>query len=120
MIFIIPNVFDISQHKTIQTLKQMESKRVNKLEKYLKHRCISQRGFAKKIGTTPNNLSLLVRGKSTPTIRLAYKIEINTGGLVSLYDWLSPEDLENKEEEDEFKSNSTINLRKDKSIKKDE
>lgn len=64
---------------------------MNKLEKYLKHRCISQRGFAKKIGTTPNNLNLLVRGKSTPSLRLAYEIEQNTGGLVTVYDWLSEE-----------------------------
>lgn len=62
---------------------------MNKLEKYLKHRCISQRGFAKKVGTTPNNLNLLVRGKSTPSLRLAYEIEQNTGGLVTVYDWLT-------------------------------
>lgn len=65
---------------------------MNKLEKYLKHRTISQRGFAKKIGTTPNNLSSLIRGKSNPSLRLAYKIEKMTGGLVTLYDWLSKED----------------------------
>jgi transcriptional regulator with XRE-family HTH domain len=61
---------------------------MNKLEKYLKHRSISQIGFAKKIGTTPNNLSSLIRGKSTPGLRLAYEIEKKTGGLVTLYDWI--------------------------------
>lgn len=76
---------------------------MNKLEKYLKHRSISQRGFAKKIGTTPNNLSLLVRGKSNPSLRLAYEIEKKTGGLVTLYDWISPEWLENVDTEGEFK-----------------
>lgn len=64
---------------------------MNKLEKYLKHRSISQCGFAKKIGTTPNNLSSLIRGKSMPSLRLAYEIEKKTGGLVTLYDWI-PED----------------------------
>jgi transcriptional regulator with XRE-family HTH domain len=62
---------------------------VNKLERYLKHNCITQRGFAKKIGTTPNNLGLLVKGKSSPSIRLAFKIEKATGGLVTLYDWVT-------------------------------
>ena len=65
---------------------------MNKLEKYLKHRGISQRYFAKKISTTPNNLNSLIKGKSSPSLRLAYKIELMTGGLVTLYDWLSEED----------------------------
>lgn len=71
---------------------------MNKLEKYLKHRCISQRGFAKKIGTTPNNLNLLIKGKSTPGLRLAYEIEKKTGGLVTMYDWISDEDKKTAEE----------------------
>lgn len=70
---------------------------MNKLEKYLSHRGISQRFFARKVGTTPGNMNLLVKGKSMPGLRLAYEIEKNTGGLVTLYDWLSPEsfDIEN-------------------------
>lgn len=67
---------------------------MNKLEKYLTHKGISQRFFARKIGTTPNNLNLLVKGKSTPGLKLAYEIEKNTGGLVTIYDWLPPESLE--------------------------
>lgn len=74
---------------------------MNKLEKYLKHHSISQRGFAKKIGTTPNNLSLLIRGKSTPSIRLAYEIEKMTGGLVTLYDWIDTEKIEKRVKTDE-------------------
>lgn len=66
--------------------------RVNKLEKYLKHNCISQRGFAKKLATTPNNLNRLVQGKGSPSIRMAYKIEKLTGGLVNLYDWVLDEE----------------------------
>lgn len=64
---------------------------MNKLEKYLKHRGISQKKFAEKIGSTANNLSLLIRGKTVPTLRMAYEIEKKTGGLVTLYDWI-PED----------------------------
>lgn len=64
---------------------------MNKLEKYLKHQGISQRWFAKKIGTTPNHLNRLLRGMSSPSLRLAYAIEIHTGGLVTMYDWLPEE-----------------------------
>ena len=73
-------------------LKKQGEYLLNKLEKYLKHNSISQRGFAEKIGTTPNNLNLLVKGKSKPSLRLAYAIEQQTGGLVTLYDWLSDDD----------------------------
>ena len=62
---------------------------MNKLERYLKHNLITQRKFAKKIGTTPNNLGLLAKGKSTPSLRLAYSIEKATGGLVTVYDWIT-------------------------------
>jgi transcriptional regulator with XRE-family HTH domain len=74
---------------------------LNKLEKYLTYKGISQRFFAKKIGTTPNNLNLLVKGKSTPSLRLAYEIEKCTQGLVTVYDWLPPEafDISSKEDE---------------------
>ncbi len=61
---------------------------MNKLAKYLAHNCITQRGFARKLQTTPNNLNLYVKGKSTPGLRLAYKIEVLTGGLVTMYDWI--------------------------------
>lgn len=71
---------------------------MNKLEKYLKHRSVSQRGFAKKIGTSPNNLSSLIRGKSMPSLLLAYEIEKKTGGLVTLYDWI-PEDVKKDSQE---------------------
>ncbi len=76
---------------------------MNKLEKYLKHRSITQRGFAIKIGTTPNNLNSLIHGKSMPSLRLAYEIEKKTGGLVTMYDWI-PDELKkfNDENSDEI------------------
>lgn len=67
---------------------------MTKLGKYLKLSNTTQRGFAEKIGTTPNNLGLLAAGKSTPTLKLAYKIERATGGLVTLYDWLTAEEIQ--------------------------
>jgi DNA-binding XRE family transcriptional regulator len=72
---------------------------MNKLEKYLKYHCISQRGFAKKLGTTPANLGVLVKGKTTPSLKLAYRIEKMTGGLVKVYDWVPDELINAKYEE---------------------
>lgn len=65
---------------------------MNKLEKYIKNRCISQRGWAKKIGVTPNTFGLYVKGKNIPPIRVAYMIEKLTGGHVTIYDWVPEED----------------------------
>jgi len=65
---------------------------VNKLAKYLKHINKTQREFANEIGTTPNNLSSLIKGKSMPSLRLAYEIEKKTGGLVTVYDWIPEND----------------------------
>ena len=77
---------------------------MQKLQRFLKAFSFSQREFAQMIGTTPNNLNMLVNGKSTPSLRLAYEIEKKTGGIVNLYDWVEPEkevkkgvDLENQE-----------------------
>lgn len=69
-----------------------------KLRNYLKNRGISQRWFAKAIGTTPNNLSLIISGKSTPSLRLAHEIEKQTGGMVTMYDWVKDEPEKNPTE----------------------
>lgn len=71
---------------------------VNKLEKYLKHRGISQRRFSELIKTTPNHLGLLVKSRVTPSLKMAYRIEKETGGLVTLYDWL-PQETEEPEKD---------------------
>ena len=84
-------------YKNAKNTKKLRQS-VNKLEKYLKHNGISQRFFAKKIDTTHNNLNMLVKGKSSPSLRLAYEIEKNTGGLVTMYDWLPPESFEIKKD----------------------
>lgn len=79
----------LCQHKLIQNIKNTGKKHeMNRLEKYLKHRSITQRGFAKSIGVTPNTLNSLIKGKSMPGLLLAYEIEIATGGLVTVYDWI--------------------------------
>ena len=85
---------------------------MTKLERYLTHNGVSQRFFANKINTTPNNLNLLVKGKTTPTLRLAYEIEKATGGMVTVYDWLPAESFEVKPNEylNERKSSITVAL----------
>ena len=60
-----------------------------KLRNYLTNRGISQRWFAKAIGITPNHLSRIISGKSIPTIKLANEIEKQTGGLITMYDWVN-------------------------------
>ena len=64
---------------------------MNKLRKYLKHRGISQLRFSEMIGTTPNNLGLLCLEKSCPSLQMAWRIQICTGGLVTLEDWIPQE-----------------------------
>jgi len=64
---------------------------MNSLKKYLKYNGISIRRFSQFIGTTPNNLGLIVNGKRTPTIKLAWEIEKNTMGSVTLHDWIPEE-----------------------------
>jgi len=74
---------------------------MNKLEKYLKHRGISQRYFAKKIDVTPNTLGNLIKGKNMPNLRLAYVIEKETGGLVTMQDWVQEEHKKSDTETDD-------------------
>lgn len=40
---------------------------------------ISQRDFAKRVGIAESTLSLIVRGKSLPTLPVAYKIAMELG-----------------------------------------
>jgi plasmid maintenance system antidote protein VapI len=68
---------------------------MNKLKIYLSQRgAPTQRDFAEMIGTTPTNLGRLVNGKSSPSLPMAYEIEKNTGGLVSVYHWIPDEQLD--------------------------
>ena len=72
-------------------IKQKKELIVSKLRKYLTHHGVSQKKFAQLIDMTQNNLGLILCGKRFPSISTAYKIEICTGGLVTIYDWISPE-----------------------------
>lgn len=69
----------------------MSTKKDTKLAKYFKFHGISQRRFSEILGCTPNTLNLIVRGKSTPTIKIAYRIEQLTNGKVKMLDWVTLE-----------------------------
>lgn len=77
---------------------------MNRLEKYLKHRGITQRSFAKKIGVTPNTLNSLIKGKSIPGLLLAYEIQRQTGGMVTFEDWIPEEVKKAKPKTDDEQS----------------
>jgi len=66
------------------------------LKTHLKNKKKKQSDFAKDIGVTQNTINVLVNGKSMPSLRLAYKIERATGGLVTLYDWISEDEKKNE------------------------
>lgn len=72
---------------------------MRKLQKWLKENRYSQRMFAGMIHTTPNNFGLLVNGKSTPGLRLAWEIEKNTDGAITLYDWLPHRSITTKNDQ---------------------
>jgi len=61
---------------------------MNKLAKYLQQKGIRQNHFAKKVGTTPGNLGRLIQGNGSISLRVAYAIEVETDGRVTLYDWI--------------------------------
>lgn len=67
---------------------------MHKLQKYLNHKETTQRKFAAKLGTSPTHLGRLISGACLPSLRMAFEIEKKTGGLVTVYDWLPPEDQE--------------------------
>ncbi len=75
---------------------------MHKLKIYIKQEEKSQQEFSRILGVTPNTLSSLIKGKSMPSLKLAYKIEKATGGLVTLYDWI-PEDEKKYEPKKEKK-----------------
>lgn len=84
-------VFFIQQKVTFY-LKKGDN--LHKLEKYLSEIDLSQRKFAKKIGTSPNNITKLIKGRGLPSLKMAYLIEKTTHGEVSMKDWLPKEDEE--------------------------
>lgn len=88
MIIVTLNVY-LRQLKRYTTSEKRDFA-VHKLETYLKHFHISQRGFAKDLGMNPTHLGRLLRGEAVPGLDLAYKIEKMTGDKVSVYEFLPP------------------------------
>ena len=60
------------------------------LDEYLFRNRISQTDFAKELGVTRNHFGEIVRGRRTPSVKLAKKIEKLTKGEVSKEEALFP------------------------------
>ncbi len=91
-------------------IKQKGFHDMNKLKIYLSQRgAPTQRDFADMIGTTPTNLGRLVNGKSSPSLRLAYEIERNTKGLVTVYDWLTDNMIDHRKKKSEVRDDEYFN-----------
>lgn len=63
------------------------------LADFLSRNEITQTDFAESIGVSKVMVSCLVRGTKTPSGLLARKIELVTGGAVTLSDWFPDVDL---------------------------
>jgi len=61
-----------------------------KLKEYLETNKISQRQFAKRVKKTPLHIHMIVNEKSTPSPKLAFEIELATGGVVTRDESLYP------------------------------
>lgn len=64
------------------------------LDYYLFKSRRTQKEFAEKIDMLPHSLSFIVNGKKAPTLYHAMKIHYESGGKVSLFDLLKPEEKE--------------------------
>lgn len=84
-------------------------KKMNALDMYLRTHGIKQIDFCKKVGMTNSNLSLIIRGKQTPSLATAYAIEKATNGEVTMYEWIEDEIEEVLEEVSTLKHTWTIN-----------
>ena len=60
-----------------------------KLRDYLLENGIQQKFLVEKLKVSPNHVNALYHERTTPTIDLAYEIEVLTRGNVTLYDWIS-------------------------------
>jgi len=68
--------------------KQKLIKKMIKLKNYLKERGVTQRWLASQLDISSNYMNQLIQGKVTPNLILAYKIEQQTNGEISVYDFL--------------------------------
>ncbi|WP_274655650.1 helix-turn-helix domain-containing protein [Halocynthiibacter sp. C4] len=57
------------------------------LEGYLQEKGVSQRDFAAQVGSYQSVISRLLRGTLRPSLDLAYRIDVATGGAVGMSSW---------------------------------
>jgi DNA-binding XRE family transcriptional regulator len=58
-----------------------------RLKEYLSKTKMKQARFAEQVGTTRANLCQLVAGQHVPSLDLALRIQVASGGLVTVADW---------------------------------
>ena len=61
-----------------------------RLREYLEKNGITQGDFAQKIGLAQPSVSKLTLGRSLPSLEVAYRVFVATGGAVTFPDWFSP------------------------------
>lgn len=61
------------------------------LQEYLNQNSITQRAFAERIGVGQGTVCRLTKKQITPTLRLALRIEKETGGKVPVQSWAESE-----------------------------
>ena len=64
---------------------------MNTLEHHLRTTGEKQADFAARIGVRQGTVSKLVRGEVTPSLALAGRIDLATGGAVPMSAWIKPE-----------------------------
>lgn len=84
------------------------------IEEYIDNIGLTQADFAKRIGTTPKNMSLLIRGEQSLSVDIAFKLSRVIG--TSVQYWLN---LQNEYDTLSLEDNSLIELEKEKEVLKE-
>lgn len=69
---------------------------MNKFATWMESNDKKQRGVAEKLNISTSTLHEILRKGLMPSLRLAYKIEKYTKGVVTLYDWIDDHINESK------------------------
>jgi DNA-binding XRE family transcriptional regulator len=69
---------------------------MNKFAEWIESNDKKQRGVAEKLHISTSTLHDIIRKDHTPSLLLAYEIELYTKGAVTLYDWIDEAKLKSK------------------------
>lgn len=74
---------------------------MNKFAEWMKNNEKVQRGVAEKLGISNTTLHEILKKNQTPSLKVAYAIEVYTQGAITIYDWVD------QEKEKKSKTNKT-------------